>query len=105
MRSFFAGKFIEKEKLKEAGINYPIKLEYYKKINKDENLKDGICTYGILVVKTAYHRDNVTTEYKEIQNVSKDEKQIERILSILKENEVTPISVDDILSDLSKMHI
>ena len=30
MKTFFGGKFIEKEKLTEAGIDYPIKLEYYK---------------------------------------------------------------------------
>ena len=39
MRTFYGGKFIEKEKLIEAGIHYPIKLEYYKKINEDQFVK------------------------------------------------------------------
>ena len=35
MKTFFGGTFIEKEKLEEAGINHPIKLEYYKEINEE----------------------------------------------------------------------
>ena len=30
MKTFFGGIFIQKEKLMEEGIDYPIKLEYYK---------------------------------------------------------------------------
>ena len=36
LKTFFDGVFISKENLKEAGIKYPIKLEYYKQINEDE---------------------------------------------------------------------
>ena len=36
MNIFFGGTFIRKEELKEAGIDYPIKLEYYKIINENE---------------------------------------------------------------------
>ena len=36
MKTFFGSVFIEKEKLEEAGITHPIKLEYYKQINEDE---------------------------------------------------------------------
>ena len=35
MNIFFGGTFLEKDELKEAGIEYPIKLEYYKIINED----------------------------------------------------------------------
>ena len=34
MKTFFGSIFIEKEKLQEAGVKYPIKLEYYKIIMK-----------------------------------------------------------------------
>ena len=37
MRTFFGGNFIKEEMLSEAGIYHPIKLEYYKRINEDEN--------------------------------------------------------------------
>ena len=39
MKTFFDGIFISKEHLEEAGIKYPIKLEYYK-IARDENVRD-----------------------------------------------------------------
>lgn len=39
MRTFFSSTFIKKETLKEAGIEHPIKLEYYKIINEDEMIK------------------------------------------------------------------
>ena len=35
MKTFFGSIFIEKEKLQEAGVKYPIKLEYYKIKNED----------------------------------------------------------------------
>ena len=102
MKTFFGGKFIEKEKLTEAGIHYPIKLEYYKKINEDQFIKNENAKFGIVVVKTEYKPNNTKIENKEITHVSNDEQKIEKILEIFKANEVTPISVEDILSDLSK---
>lgn len=102
MRIFFGSTFINKEALKEAGIYYPIKLEYYKIINEDEMIKQEKAKFGINVVKTEYKKDDVTIENKKIQYVSNDEKEIEEILILLKENEVTPIAVEDILSDFSK---
>lgn len=102
MRTFFSSTFIKKETLSEAGIHYPIKLEYYKIINEDEIRKKGKAKFGINVVKTEYKQDKVKVENKKIQYVSNDEKKIEKILDTLKENEVTPIAVEDILNDFSK---
>ena len=102
MRTFFGGKFIEKEKLMEAGIQYPIKLEYYKKINEDQFIKKENAKFGIAVVKTEYIPNNTKIENKEITYLSNDEQKIEKILRLFKENEVTPIGVEDVLADLSK---
>lgn len=105
MRTFFSSTFIKKEMLKEAGIYYPIKLEYYKIINEDEMIKQERAKFGIHVVKTEYKKEDVKVENKKIQYLSNDEKKIEEILNILKENEVTPITVEDVLSDFSKKMI
>lgn len=105
MRTFFSSTFIKKEMLKEAGIHYPIKLEYYKIINEDEMIKQERAKFGIHVVKTEYKKEDVKVENKKIQYLSNDEKKIEEILNILKENEVTPITVEDVLSDFSKKMI
>ena len=100
MKKFFGGIFIEKEKLEEAGIKYPIKLEYYKIINEDEY--SGSNEYGVNIVKTEYIDKDIKIEEKTIKYVSNSEEKVNDILRILKENEVTPICVQDIICDFSK---
>ena len=102
MRTYFSSTFIEKEVLNEAGIYYPIKLDYYKIINEDEMVKQEKAKFGIHVVKTEYKKEQVKVENKKIPYVSNDEKTIERILNMLKENMVTPFTLEDILNDFMK---
>lgn len=105
MKIFFGSTFIKKEILKEAGIYYPVKLEYYKIINEDEMIKREKPRFGIGIVKTEYREKDIKVENKIIKYLSNDEKRIEEILKIFKENEVTPIGVNDIINDLSKQVI
>lgn len=100
MRIFFGGAFIEKEKLEEAGIEHPIKLEYYKQINEDEINSYGKEKYGIQIVKTEYIPDNLKVETKSIKYVTNDEIEENKILSIFKENQVTPINSEEVILDL-----
>ena len=102
MNTFFGGIFIEKEKLEKEGIKYPIKLEYYKNINNEQVLKQNKYLFGISVVKTEYMKDKTRVERKDIKYLSNDEQKVEKILKLFKENEVTPIGVEDVLADLSK---
>ncbi len=105
MRTFFSSTFIKKETLKEAGIEHPIKLEYYKIINEDEMIKQEKAKFGINIVKTEYQKDEIKVENEKIQYLSNDEKKVEEILNLLKENEVTPIGVSDVLNDVSQKMI
>ena len=105
MKTFYTSTFIKKEELQEAGITYPIKLEYYKIINEDEIMKGEKARFGIKVVKTEYRDEKTKKEEKEITYLSNDEKRIEEILDIFKENEVTPISVEEIIYDFWKSMI
>ncbi len=91
---------IEKETLKEVGISYPIKLEYYKDIHSDEFIRSNRAKYGISVVKTSYIPNNTVIENKDVEYLSNDERKIEKILEIFKENEVTPVGVEDVLNEL-----
>lgn len=100
MKIFFGGTFIEKEKLKEAGIDHPIKLEYYKIINEDEITREE--KYGVSVVKTEYLQNDIKVEDKTIKYISSSEIKINNLLNKLKINEVTPITVQDIIYDFSK---
>ena len=102
MKIFYGSKFINKEKLLEAGINYPIKVEYYKMINEDEMIYGNKRKFGIKVVKTEYIQEKIKVEEKEIKYISDDEKRVNEILEVLKENEVTPVCVQDIICDFSR---
>ena len=99
MRTFFGGVFIAREKLEEAGIEHPIKLEYYKQINEDD-INCGKQKYGIQIVKTEYIADNLKIETKDIKYVTNDELEENRILNIFKENQVTPINSEEVILDL-----
>ena len=102
MNTFFGSIFIEKEKLKEAGVEHPIKLEYYKIINEDEFINRDNAKYGIKIVKTEYIKNNTKIEDKTIRYLSNNEQRVEDILNVFKKNEVTPVSVEDIICDFSK---
>ena len=102
LRIFFGGTFIRKEELQQAGIEYPIKLEYYKIINEDEFVKKNNAKYGIRVVKTEYLENDINIEDETIKYLSNNEQEVDEILNILKQNEVTPITTKDVISDISK---
>ena len=101
MKTFYGGVFIDKNTLKLAGINHPIKLEYYKRINEEEILEFNKAKFGISIVKTEYDKDTKVEE-KVIKYLTNDEKRANFILEILKQNCVTPIELDEVVSDFSK---
>ena len=96
MKTFFDGVFIDRQKLEKEGIKYPIRLEYFK-TSKRENVQTK---FGIEVVKTEYLDDKMNVETKEVNNITDDIKEVERVLTLLKNNEVTPIAVDDVLQEI-----
>lgn len=100
MKTFFGGTFIDKGKLEEAGIHHPIKLEYYKQINEDDINSNNKAKYGISIVKTEYISNNLKVETKDIKYVTNDELEENRILNIFKENQVTLINSEEVISDL-----
>jgi len=102
MKIYFGSIFIQRDTLKEEGINYPIKLEYYKIINEDEMIKSKKAKFGISIEKTEYIENNIKVEKEIMKYISNDEQKINEILMILKDNEVTPISMQDVIYDLSK---
>lgn len=97
VKTFFDGVFMNREQLEKEGIEYPIKLEYFKTSVDEENVGTK---YGIEIVKTEYLSDNVRVETKEIKNVTNNIYEEERILRILKENEVTPVGLQDVIREI-----
>lgn len=99
MKNFFGSIFINRDRLKEAGINYPIKVEYYKITNEEEKIKENKLIYGIQVIKTEY-RDKIGVEQEKIEHITNDESEIIKMLSLIKENEVTPIGLEDVILEI-----
>lgn len=99
MKNFFGSIFINREELEEAGINYPIKVEYYKIINEEEKIKQNKLMYGIQVIKTEY-KDKIGIEQQKAEHITNDEKEIEKILELIKTNEVTPIGLEDVILEI-----
>lgn len=99
MKNFFGSIFINRDELEKAGINYPIKVEYYKITNEEEKIKENKLIYGIQVIKTEY-RDKIGVEQEKIEHITNDEKEITKILELIKENEVTPIGLEDVILEI-----
>ena len=93
IRNFFAGIFIDKERLKENNINYPIRLEYY----KTKNTKNE---YGIEVVKTEYREGFIKYENDAVTKVTTEEDKINNMIYKLKENLVTPIELKEVVNEM-----
>lgn len=98
IKKFYGGKFIDKQKLSSEGIDYPIKIEYYKIYDNEENKE--ITKYGLEVVKTEYKTEKVDIENKEVLRITDEEKIIDNILDKLKNYEVTPVIARYIVEDL-----
>ena len=97
-KSFFGKTTIDSSDSEEIKANEKIELEYYKTNNltkKDEK------KYGIEVLKRDVKQDEFNVETKIVNNISNEENTISRLLEILMINKVTPVSVDDVISDIS----
>lgn len=103
MKHFYAGTFINRKDLKSIGIEYPIKLEYYKTRPSIYAVKnENEIKYGIEVVKTSYIQEETKIENVEISEFTKDETIVNKILDKLKRNEVTPVNAKYVVEDLLK---
>ena len=102
MKHFYSGTFMNQNDLKNIGINYPVKLEYYKTVPNTNQDNQNEIMYGIEVIKTAYKKNEVKTENIMITKITKDELIVNKILDILRRNEVTPICAEYVVEDLIK---
>ena len=98
IKKFYGGKFIDREKLYNEGINHPVKIEYYKICDNTAN--NEITQYGLEVVKTEYMTENVNIENQQVLRITNEERIIDSILDKLKDNEVTPVITKYVVDDL-----
>ena len=78
---------------------FPMNLEYYK-IHHDMQ-KNTEKPYGIGIMKT--HEDTLETrmEKSEFSHIFSQEREAEKMLELLIENKVTPVTLRDILEDFA----
>ena len=63
-------------------------------------LKKNQRTYGVEIVKTEYFNDKKLKESENIYNVTSNEGVIDNLLSMLKENQVTPVGLNDVVDEI-----
>jgi hypothetical protein len=84
------------------GANEPFDLEYYILESQTKNGGINISTYGIEIVKTQRSKGIKYTEAKTIHEVCSGEKTIYKIAKLLSDYTVTPISLEEVLEDISR---
>lgn len=94
-KQFFGRVTIDKNDSEE--LNEKIELEYYETRNLTEINERK---YGIEIIKKKEESEKFNIESKIVNNISSKEQEINRLLNILMANKVTPISVDDVISDI-----
>lgn len=98
---FYGDVFLDKEKFGESNIKYPIELEYYKTCSrKKDMLEENEVIYGVEIIKKEYKEQNIYTEKASVENVTEDENELNNVITKLKENTVTPITLNDVINDL-----
>ena len=96
MKTFFDSIFIGGSN-EYSDLDYPIKLEYYKTIKTEENVE---AKYGIEIVITEFINGKVNIESKTINDIADTSEEIDKIIKILKDNEVTPIGIEDAIVEI-----
>ncbi len=97
-KSFFGKTIIDSSDSEEIMADEKIELEYYETHNLAEKNERK---YGIEVLKRDIKHNKFNIESKIVNNISNEENTISRLLEILMINKVTPVSVDDVISDIS----
>ena len=93
-KRFYGDVCFESIELLENDIENNINIEYYKTKNSRN--------YGIEVVKKIQKENKIIVERESIKNISTDETTTDRIINILMQNKVTPVTLKDVVTDLLK---
>lgn len=82
------------------GVEEPFELEYYIIESQTESESINISTYGIEIVKKQRSEGIKYIETKTMHEVCTSEKAIYNIARLLSDNKVTPITLDEVITDL-----
>lgn len=100
-RCLYGEILLREELLRKNKIYHNVGLEYYKITNEKENeLKNDNIKYGIEVVKKEYINNEIKQENSIIEELTSSEKKVENILEKLKNNAVTPTTLEYVIADM-----
>ncbi len=98
---YYGKTFLEAKDIRDTNVKNRIELEYYRiKKKKHHLLKENTETYGIEVVKKEYKGHKVNIEKEKVEKISNKKANIDSILNILKEFQVTPVALKDVIDDM-----
>lgn len=100
-RKFYGDTIIKLENMEEEDVSNQFKIEYYQVENAITEASH-LVKYGVEILKRDVVSNNIL-ERKEIRNITNVEEKIYNVLDILYRNEVTPVSVEDVIEDLQFM--
>ena len=101
-KKFYGKTFLETNDIRGTNVKNRIELEYYRiKKKKHHLLKENTETYGIEVVKKEYKGHKINIEKEKVDKISNKKANIDSILNILKEFQVTPIALKDVIEDMT----
>lgn len=98
-RFLYGGILLDEKELRTNNIYHNIEVEYYKITNDKTSLLKSK-NYGIEVVMREYINGEVITINEKISALTQNEETIEKVLEVLKRNEVTPTTLKDVIEDL-----
>lgn len=100
---YYGATFLEEKDLVESNITNNIELKYYKIENYERKiLKKEKLSYGIEIVKKEYTDENIKVEKNRVENITDNAVKVINIIETLKKYKVTPIGLQDVVSDLLK---
>lgn len=99
-KKFYGGTIIDSRDSDELDLGYRITLQYYKTCSSLMVKKEN--TYGVEIVKTEEKDNNTKIEVEDIENITTDESLADKILELLTNYKVTPITAREIIEDFVK---
>ena len=100
---YYGNTIIDTKDLNDTNIKNRIELEYYRtKKRKKYFTRENTEIYGIEIVKKEYSGKKVNIEKEKIDRISNKESSINSILNKLKQFKVTPITLKDVIDDMTQ---
>lgn len=100
-RFLYGGILLDEKELRTNNIYHNIEVEYYKLTNDKTSLfQSKTKNYGIEVVMREYVNGEAITTNEKISALTQNEEIVEKVLEVLKRNEVTPTTLKDVIEDL-----